>query len=83
MTGDIEPSVPLPSKKSLEISHIVSPPEETRALLEEASIIANVDCECRKNSSNPCNAPLDVCLIIDPQIAQDAIKEERGRKVDR
>ena len=30
MTGDIEPSVPLPPKKSLEISHIVSPPEKTK-----------------------------------------------------
>jgi Pyruvate/2-oxoacid:ferredoxin oxidoreductase delta subunit len=81
MTGDIEPSVPIPPKKSLEISHIVSPPEKTRALLEEASIIANVECGCRKNSSNPCDAPIDVCLIIDPQIAKDAISEGRGKKV--
>jgi Pyruvate/2-oxoacid:ferredoxin oxidoreductase delta subunit len=81
MTGDIEPSVPIPPKKSLEISHIVSPPEKTRAVLEEASIIANVECGCRKNSSNPCGAPLDVCLIIDPQISKDAIFEGRGKKV--
>lgn len=81
MTGDIEPSVPLPPIKSLEISHIVSPPEKTRAVLGKASIIANVECECRKNSNNPCGAPLDVCLIIDPQIAKDAIGEGKGKKV--
>ncbi|MCG7849222.1 MAG: 4Fe-4S binding protein, partial [ANME-2 cluster archaeon] len=62
-------------------SHIVSPPEKTRAVLEEVSIIANVECVCRKNSSNPCGAPLEVCLIIDPQIAKDAIDEGRGKKV--
>lgn len=81
MTGDIEPSVPIPPKKSLEISHTVSPPEKTRAVLGGASIIANVECSCRKNSSNPCGAPLDVCLIIDPQIAKDAINEGIGKKV--
>ena len=81
MTGDIEPSVPIPSKKSLEISHIVSPLEKTRAVLEGSSIIANVECDCRKYSSNPCDAPLDVCLIIDSEIAQDAITEGKGKKV--
>ena len=81
MTGDVEPSIPIPPKKALEISHIVSPPEKTRAVLEKASIIANVECVCRKNNSNPCGAPLDVCLIIDPQIAKDAIDEEKGRTV--
>ena len=39
MTGDIEPSIPLPPEKSLEISHIVSPPEKTKLVLEESSII--------------------------------------------
>jgi Pyruvate/2-oxoacid:ferredoxin oxidoreductase delta subunit len=81
MTGDVEPSVPIPPKKSLEISHIVSPPEKTRSVLEESYIIANVECDCRKNSSNPCDAPIDVCLIIDSEIAQDAIDEGKGKKV--
>jgi NAD-dependent dihydropyrimidine dehydrogenase PreA subunit len=81
MIGDIEPSVPIPPIKSLEISHIVSPPEKTRAVLEKASIIANVECDCRKKSINPCSAPLDVCLIIDPQIAKDSIEEGKGKKV--
>ena len=40
MTGDVEPSVPIPPKKSLEISHIVSPPEKTRSVLEESDIIS-------------------------------------------
>ena len=81
MTGDIEPSIPLPPIKSLEISHIVSPPKKTQEILEKSSIIANVECICRKNSNNPCNAPLDVCLIIDPQIAKDAIQEEKGKRI--
>jgi ferredoxin-like protein FixX len=81
MTGDIEPSIPLPPKKSLEISHIVSPPEKTREVLEKANNIANVECDCRKNSSNPCDAPLDVCLIIDTEVAKDAIKEGKGKEI--
>jgi NAD-dependent dihydropyrimidine dehydrogenase PreA subunit len=81
MRGDIEPSIPVPSKKSLEISHIVSPPEKTKSVLEESAIIANVECDCRKNSSNPCDAPLDVCLFIDSEIAKDAINEGKGKKV--
>jgi len=81
MTGEVEPSIPIPPKKSLETSHIVSPPEKTRTILAESNIVANVDCVCRKNSSNPCNAPIDVCLIIDPKIAKDAIDEGKGTKV--
>lgn len=81
MTGEIEPSVTIPSKKSLEISHIVSPPEKTQRILEGASIIANVECDCRKKSTNPCDAPLYVCLIIDPQIAKDSINEGTGKEV--
>ncbi|UCB57896.1 MAG: 4Fe-4S binding protein [Thermoplasmatales archaeon] len=81
MTGDIEPSIPIPPKISLEISHIVLPPEKTRKVLEESDIIAILDCSCRKNSSNPCDAPLNVCLIIDSEIAQDAINEREGKKI--
>lgn len=81
MTGDIEPSIPLPPKKALEFSHIVSPPEKTRKILEKSRIIAKVKCECRKLSSKPCEAPLDVCLIIDSQIANEAIKNGIGEKI--
>lgn len=65
----------------MEISHIVSPPEKTKEILAKSKIIANVDCVCRKNSNNPCSAPIDVCLIIDPNIAKDAIEEGRGKNV--
>ena len=81
MKGDIDPSIPLPPKKALEFSHIVSPPYKTKKILEQSSIIALVQCECRKLSNNPCNAPLDVCLIIDPQIADDAINNGLGKKI--
>lgn len=81
MRGTVEPSLPIPSKKSLEISHIVSPPEKTRMVLEDSAIIANVECDCRKNSSNSCDAPLDVCLIIDSDIAKDAVNEGKGKKI--
>ncbi|MBU1209146.1 MAG: hypothetical protein KKH04_19835 [Proteobacteria bacterium] len=64
MTGDVEPSIPIPPKKSLETSHIVSPPEKTRTILAESNIVANVDCVCRKNSSNPCNAPFGPGLLL-------------------
>jgi len=81
MRGDAEPSVPLPPQKALEFSHIVSPPDKTRKVLEESDIIANVECGCRKNNINRCDAPIDVCLIIDTQIAKEAIEEGTGTKV--
>jgi Pyruvate/2-oxoacid:ferredoxin oxidoreductase delta subunit len=81
MSGDVESSIPIPPKKALEISHIISPPEKTKEILAKSKIIANVDCVCRKNSNNPCSAPIDVCLIIDPEIAKDAIKEGKGTNV--
>ncbi len=81
MTGDIEPSIPIPPRRALEISHVVSPPERTREILMESDIIANIECWCRKRSESPCEAPLDVCLIIDSELANDAVAEGRGKKV--
>ena len=81
MRGDVEPSIPIPPRKALEISHVVSPPEKTKEILAKSEIIANVDCDCRKHSAKPCSAPIDVCLILDTEIAKEAIKDRKGTKV--
>jgi len=81
MSGDVEPSIPIPPEKAFEISHIVSPPDKTRDILAKSKIIAKVDCVCRNKNNNPCRAPIDVCLIIDPEIAKEAIKEGKSTNV--
>jgi Pyruvate/2-oxoacid:ferredoxin oxidoreductase delta subunit len=81
MAGKIGQSLPAPPGKALRISHIVSPPEKTRAILASSTKIARIECICRKNKPDRCKAPVDVCLITDSRLAEDSISEDKGTEV--
>ena len=73
----IASGVTIPVNVSIEAEHRVLDLGRAEGLLRGASLIALLDCTCRKDLDN-CDAPVDVCIFLDERAVR-ALRDEEER----
>ncbi len=78
-SGELEPSIVIPVNQAFMVAQKVLPQKQVLDILENAELIGLIDCYCRDREKN-CDAPLDVCIVVD-SYARDHLEKEEGREI--
>lgn len=77
--GELEPSIVVPVNQAFSVAQKVLPQKQVLEILENAFLIGLIDCYCRDREKN-CDAPLDVCIVVD-SYAEKHLEKEEGKEI--